>query len=96
MQVVEAPCPRCLAMTQTAMHRQFPALYAPSSVPYNWGLSSLCLSCSFAVLIETATFCGVATLAISISNCCDSRPQANRALALPVVVPELCKSLLDV
>ena len=33
MQVVEAPCPRCLAMTQTAMHRQIPALYTPSSVP---------------------------------------------------------------
>ena len=31
MQVVEAPCPRCLAMAQSAMHRQFPALYAASS-----------------------------------------------------------------
>jgi hypothetical protein len=31
MQVVEAPCPRCLAMAQSAMHRQCPALYAPSS-----------------------------------------------------------------
>jgi hypothetical protein len=31
MQVVEAPCPRCLALTQSALHRQFPALYAPSS-----------------------------------------------------------------
>jgi hypothetical protein len=31
MQVVEAPCPRCLAMVQSAMHRQFPALYAVSS-----------------------------------------------------------------
>jgi len=33
MQVVEATCPRCLAMTQSAMHRQFPALYARSSGP---------------------------------------------------------------
>lgn len=32
IQVVEASCPRCLAMAQTAMQRQFPALYAPSSV----------------------------------------------------------------
>jgi hypothetical protein len=32
MQVVEAPCPRCLAMAQSAMYRQFPALYAASSV----------------------------------------------------------------
>jgi len=31
MPVVEAACPRCLAMTQSALHRQFPALYAPSS-----------------------------------------------------------------
>jgi hypothetical protein len=31
MQVVEAPCPWCLAMAQSAMHRQFPALYAASS-----------------------------------------------------------------
>ena len=31
MRVVEAPCPRCLAMTQSALHRQFPALYAPSA-----------------------------------------------------------------
>ena len=31
MQVVEATCPRCLVMTQSAMHRQFPALYARSS-----------------------------------------------------------------
>jgi hypothetical protein len=31
MQVVEAPCPRCLAMVQSAMHLQFPALYAVSS-----------------------------------------------------------------
>ena len=31
MQVVEAACPRCLALTQSALHRQFPALYAPSS-----------------------------------------------------------------
>src|SRR2546428_8162991 len=37
MQVVEATCPRCLAMTQTAMHRQFPALYAPPSVPITPG-----------------------------------------------------------
>jgi len=37
MQVVEATCPRCLAMTQTAMHRQFPALYPPSSVPLTPG-----------------------------------------------------------
>ena len=27
MRVVEAPCPRCLALTQSALHRQFPALY---------------------------------------------------------------------
>jgi hypothetical protein len=33
MQVVEATCPRCLALTQTALHRQFPALYARSCVP---------------------------------------------------------------
>ena len=32
MQVVEATCPRCLAMAQTAMQRQFPAPYAPPSV----------------------------------------------------------------
>jgi hypothetical protein len=31
MQVVEATCPRCLAIAQTAMQRQFPTLYAPSS-----------------------------------------------------------------
>ena len=31
MQVVEAPCPRCLALAQSAMHRQFPVLYAASS-----------------------------------------------------------------
>jgi hypothetical protein len=31
MQVVEAPCPRCLAMAQSAMRRQFPGLYAASS-----------------------------------------------------------------
>ena len=31
MRVVEAPCPRCLALTQSALHRQFPALYAPPS-----------------------------------------------------------------
>jgi hypothetical protein len=31
LQVVEATCPRCLAMTRTALHRQFPALYAPSA-----------------------------------------------------------------
>jgi hypothetical protein len=37
MQVVEAPCPRCLVMTQTAMQRQFPALYAPSSVSRTTG-----------------------------------------------------------
>ena len=37
MQVVEATCPRCLAMTQTAMQRQFPALYTPSSVPVTTG-----------------------------------------------------------
>ena len=28
LQVVEATCPRCLELTQTAMQRQFPALYA--------------------------------------------------------------------
>jgi hypothetical protein len=27
MQVVEATCPRCLAMTPAALHRQFPMLY---------------------------------------------------------------------
>jgi hypothetical protein len=32
MQVVEAPCPRCLAMPQSARHGQGPALYARSSV----------------------------------------------------------------
>jgi hypothetical protein len=37
MQVVEAPCPRCLAMAQTALHRQFPALYAPPCVPVTTG-----------------------------------------------------------
>jgi len=37
MQVVEAPCPRCLAMTQTALQRQFPALYASSCVPVTTG-----------------------------------------------------------
>ena len=31
MHVVEATCPRCLAVAPTAMHRQFPALYALSS-----------------------------------------------------------------
>src|SRR5205814_2381223 len=31
MQVVEAPCPRCLARPQTAMTRQCLALSAPSS-----------------------------------------------------------------
>jgi hypothetical protein len=31
MQVVEAPCPRCLAIAQSALHRQFPALYAASA-----------------------------------------------------------------
>ena len=31
MHVVEATCPRCMGMTRTAMQRQFPALYAPSS-----------------------------------------------------------------
>jgi hypothetical protein len=35
MQVVEATCPRCLAMTQTAMQRQFPALYTPSCIRNN-------------------------------------------------------------
>ena len=30
MHVVEATCPRCLGMARTALHRQFPALYAPS------------------------------------------------------------------
>ena len=41
MQVVEAPCPRCLAMVQSAMHRQFPALYAASAgaVPTGGGSS---------------------------------------------------------
>jgi hypothetical protein len=29
MPVVEATCPRCLALAQTAMHRQFPGLYIP-------------------------------------------------------------------
>jgi hypothetical protein len=37
MQVVEAPCPRCLTMAQTALQRQFPALYASSSVPVTTG-----------------------------------------------------------
>ena len=37
MQVVEATCPRCLAMTQTAMHRPCPALDTPSSVPITPG-----------------------------------------------------------
>jgi hypothetical protein len=40
MQVREATCPRCLALAQTAMHRQFPALYAPSSVPVTTGAGS--------------------------------------------------------
>jgi hypothetical protein len=31
MQVVEAPCPQCLAMAQSALQRQFPALYAAAS-----------------------------------------------------------------
>ena len=38
MQVVEATCPRCLAMAQSAMQRQFPALYAPSSGPVTTGV----------------------------------------------------------
>jgi hypothetical protein len=38
MQLVEATCPRCLAMAQTAMYRQFPALYAPSCVPVTTGV----------------------------------------------------------
>jgi hypothetical protein len=38
MQVVEATCPRCLAMAQTAMYRQFPARYAPSCVPVTTGV----------------------------------------------------------
>ena len=33
IQVREATCPQCLAMTQTALHRQFPALYGPSAEP---------------------------------------------------------------
>ena len=37
LQVREATCPRCLALAQTAMHRQFPALYAPSSVSVTTG-----------------------------------------------------------
>jgi hypothetical protein len=37
MQVVEAPCPRCLAMPQSARHRQGPALSARSSVPVTPG-----------------------------------------------------------
>jgi len=39
MQVVEATCPRCLALTQRAMQRQFPALYAPASLPVTTGVS---------------------------------------------------------
>ena len=42
MQVVEATCPRCLAMTKTALHRQFPALYASSCVPVTTGAYSSC------------------------------------------------------
>ena len=37
MRVVEAPCPQCLALTQSALHRQFPALYARPSVPATTG-----------------------------------------------------------
>ena len=37
MQVVEAPCPRCLARPQTAMPRQCLALSAPSSGPITPG-----------------------------------------------------------
>jgi hypothetical protein len=37
MQVVDAPCPRCLAMPQSARHRPLPALYAPSAVPGTTG-----------------------------------------------------------
>jgi len=37
MQVVEATCPRCLTLTQTAMQQQFPALYAPFSGPVTPG-----------------------------------------------------------
>jgi hypothetical protein len=33
MQVREATCPQYLAMAQIALHRQFPALYAPSAGP---------------------------------------------------------------
>jgi hypothetical protein len=42
MQVVEATCPRCLAMTKTALHGQFPALYASSCVPATTGACSSC------------------------------------------------------
>ena len=31
LQMVEAPCPQCLAMAQSVLHRQFPARYAASS-----------------------------------------------------------------
>jgi len=37
LQVREATCPRCLALAQTAMHRQFPALYVPSSISVTTG-----------------------------------------------------------
>jgi hypothetical protein len=32
MQVIEATCPRCLATTKTALHRQFPSLYTEPAV----------------------------------------------------------------
>jgi hypothetical protein len=38
MQVIEATCPRCLAMTHTAMPRSCPARYALSSVPVTTGV----------------------------------------------------------
>ena len=38
MHVVEATCPRCLALTQRAMQRQFPALYGPASLPVTTGV----------------------------------------------------------
>jgi len=37
MQVVDAPCPRCLARGQSALHRPCPARYAPSSAPVTTG-----------------------------------------------------------
>jgi hypothetical protein len=40
MQLVEATCPRCLAMAQTAMDRQCPARYTPSCVPVTTGVGS--------------------------------------------------------